>query len=220
MLKVGKRKETQILEVKDHINEMFLQLQKMLELSKILLDENSNEIAVMIIEEDQYLDQMQKDLVIEINQVIIKEQPRATDLRIVMGSYALSSDIERIGDYFKNFAKMMLKSNIEERKHQKFVSTLFDEISTRIEDTKVAYESQNHQLAKSIAKRDEDIDQIARQLVNDVNRMLEESTDKSEVKALTRILVLAKTFERAGDHLVNICEQISYIDRGQIYHYS
>jgi phosphate transport system protein len=220
MLKVGKRKETQILEVKDHINEMFLQLQKMLELSKILLDENSNEIAVMIIEEDQYLDQMQKDLVIEINQVIIKEQPRATDLRIVMGSYALSSDIERIGDYFKNFAKMMLKSNIEERKHQKFVSTLFDEISTRIEDTKIAYASQNHQLAKSIAKRDEDIDQIARQLVNDVNRMLEESNDKSEVKALTRILVLAKTFERAGDHLVNICEQISYIDRGQIYHYS
>ncbi|MGL5021596.1 MAG: phosphate signaling complex PhoU family protein, partial [Mycoplasmatales bacterium] len=138
----------------------------------------------------------------------------------VMGSYALSSDLERIGAYFKGFAKMMLKSNIEDRKHQKIVSTLFDEIAVRLEDTKIAYETQNHQLAKSIAKRDEEIDELSKKLVANVNKMLEESTDKSEVKALTRILVLAKTFERAGDHLVNICEQISYIERGQIYNYS
>ena len=87
-------------------------------------------------------------------------------------------------------------------------------------ETRAAFKDENHQLAKMIAKRDEEIDLLSNKLVADINKLLEESLDKTEVKAYTRILILAKTFERAGDHLVNICEQVSYIEKGQIYHYA
>ena len=186
-MKIGDRKTSQINVVKDSVDGMFIQLQKMLDLSKVLLEENSNEIALSIIEEDSYLDQLQKDIMVEVNLVIIKEQPKARDARIVLGAYAAASDIERIGDYLKNFAKMMLKSSIEERKHQKLVEELLNEIENRIMETRAAFKDENHQLAKMIAKRDEEIDLLSNKLVADINKLLEESLDKTEVKAYTRI---------------------------------
>lgn len=192
----------------------------MLNLSLILVKENDNVLAVNLIEEDLFLDQLKQDVMVEINYFIIQEQPKAVDLRLALGSYSLVSDIERIGDYFKNFAKMMLKSEIASETHRNLIHSLFNELVARLHDTKVAYSTSNHELAKSIAKRDIEIDDATSSLVDDINKRLVKSSDSEEVKALTRVLLLAKTIERAGDHLVNVCEQVSYIEKGQIYNYN
>lgn len=217
---VGSRKEQGLENLKSMTVDMFLQLEKMIDLSKILLDTNDREIALQIIEEDDYMDDFLSDITIEISNYIIKEQPIAVDLRICLGTLKLILDLERIGDYFKNFAKFTLKEDIESKTQQNLVSDLLNQIQLRTVEVKSAYINLDHKTAKQIAKRDREIDDLSNRLLENVNKKLVKATTDSDVKSLSRVIKLARTFERSGDHLVNICEQISYINRGQIYHYS
>ncbi len=217
---VGSRKEQGLENLKAMTVDMFLQLEKMIDLSKILLDTNDREIALQIIEEDDYMDDFLSDITIEISNYIIKEQPIAIDLRICLGTLKLVLDLERIGDYFKNFAKFTLKEDLDSKTQQNLVSDLLSQIQLRTVEVKAAYVNLDHKAAKQIAKRDREIDELTGKLLDNVNQKLIKANNDIEVKSLARIIKLARTFERSGDHLVNICEQISYINRGQIYHYS
>lgn len=217
---VGSRKEQGLENLKSMTVDMFLQLEKMIDLSKILLDTNDREIALQIIEEDQYMDDFLSDITIEISNYIIKEQPIAIDLRICLGTLKLILDLERIGDYFKNFAKFTLKEDLESKSQQNLVSDLLNQIQLRTVEVKSAYINLDHSMAKQIAKRDREIDDLSAKLLANVNKKLIKANTEVDVKSLSRVTKLAITFERSGDHLVNICEQISYINRGQIYHYS
>ncbi len=217
---VGSRKEQGLENLKAMTVDMFLQLEKMIDLSKILLETNDREIALQIVEEDDYMDDFLSDISIEISNYIIKEQPIAVDLRVCLGTLKLILDLERIGDYFKNFAKFTLKEDFDSKTQQNLVSELLTQIQLRTVEVKAAYVNLDHKAAKQIAKRDREIDELTRRLLDNVNKKLVKANNESEVKSLSRIIKLARTFERSGDHLVNICEQISYINRGQIYHYS
>lgn len=217
---VGSRKEQGLENLKTMTVDMFLQLEKMIDLSKILLETNDREIALQIIEEDVYMDDFLSDITIEISNYIIKEQPIAVDLRVCLGTLKLILDLERMGDYCKKYAKYNLKEEMESKTQQSLVSELLNQIMLRTVEVKNAYTSNDHKAAKQIAKRDQEIDELTRKLVENVNKKLVKATEFNDVKSLTRIIGLARIFERSGDHLVNVCEQISYINRGQIYHYS
>lgn len=217
---VGSRKEQGLENLKAMTVDMFLQLEKMIDLSKILLDTNDREIALQIIEEDTYMDDFLSDITIEISNYIIKEQPIAVDLRVCLGTLKLILDLERLGDYFKNYAKFTLKEDIESKTQQDLVSELLVQIQLRTVEVKSAYVNLDHKAAKQIAKRDREIDELTGKLLDNVNKKLTKATKEDDVKSLTRVIKLSRMFERSGDHLVNICEQISYINRGQIYHYS
>ena len=218
--KIGNRKETVLNNMKDQAIELFEQVEKMLDMSMVMFDENDNNIALDIIEEDRYLDQLQQDLIISVNMFILKEQPKAGDLRMALGVYGMSYDLERIGDYCKGFAKSMIKMKQEENLNSNIVSSLVKELKLRLSETKVAFDTSNHQMAKSIAKRGNEIDELSKALTKDAINGVLEDTKKDEAKDFARIVVVAKLFERGGDHLINICEQISFIEKGQIYHYS
>lgn len=218
--KVGSRKEQGLNEIKKSTNDMFIQVETMFELSKLLLETESKEIAIQIIEEDAYMDNLLSDLTIEITNYIIKEQPIAIDLRICLGTLKLICDIERMGDYCKNYAKFSLKEEMNSKTQQTMVQNIISEILFRLIELKNAYNNNDHQAAKNLAKRDQEIDDLTNELIKNTNEKLTKCDNYDEVKSLTKIVGLARVFERAGDHIVNVCEQISYINKGQIYHYS
>lgn len=217
---LGKRKEKQIDELKNKTDVMFDQVLKMFELTHLMYNEKSNEIALSILEEDRYLDTLQEELIIEISYFIVKEQPKATDLRICLAAYGMSNDIERIGDYLKSFAKMAIKGHTFREEDYAIITQMLDELILRIKDVRTAFMHSNHDLAKSVAKRDEEIDTLAKQLTSNINELLVAETDIEKVKTLTYLLMVARRCERAGDHIVNLCEQVSYIEKGKVYHYS
>lgn len=219
-IKVGKRKEAGLNNIKGMTSDMFVQLEKMIDLSRIILENNNREIALEIIDEDIYMDDLLSDITIEISNYIIKEQPIAADLRLCLGTLKLVLDIERIGDYCKNFAKYSLKEDLNSKTQQNLINELLNQILLRTVEVKAAYLAMDHSAAKQIAKRDQEIDDLTKKLIANVNKKLVKLDNEDEVKALTKVIGLARVFERSGDHLVNICEQISYINRGQIYHYS
>ncbi len=219
-ISVGKRKEKMLKEITKVANDMFDQLEKMVDLTIILFETNNLDIAMQVVDEDQYLDQLQKDLIVEINHFIIREQPKATDLRVALGTFTLASDIERLGDYFKGYAKLQLKElEMNQKQLQIFLESITI-LKQQIGETKVAYLKQNHQLARVIAKRDEGTKERLNQLIKELSKDLQTCTDQNEIEKIIKILLQIQTLSRANSHLISICEQVSYIVNGQIYHYS
>lgn len=219
-IKIGKRKEAELKKLCDDTVGMFDQVHKMIEMSQIMLESQDNEIALDLIDEDKYLDDLQTELIISINNFILREQPKAKDLRITLGVFAISYDCERLGDYMKSFAKITIKTKITKEVHISIINNLLKVILQRLKETKEAFIVGSHDLAKSIAKRDIEIDDLAKRLTYDLTEDICKLQTQQEAEDLRRIILQAKAFERAGDHLVNICEQISYIEKGQLFHYS
>lgn len=217
---VGMRKDKQLAQIKDSTKEMFEQIEKMIDLTIILYENNSTGIAMEIIDEDNYLDHLHKDVIVEVNHFIIREQPKAIDLRIALGTYKLATDLVRLGDYFKGYAKLQLHELELNEKQKKIFLENITILKQQLNETKIAYIKVNHQLAKVIAKRDEGIKARTQKIIAELTKDLINETRVEEIDKTVKIIIQIRTLSRANDHLINICEQISYIANGQIYHYS
>ncbi len=217
---IGTRKDKQLDEIQKLTKEMFEQIEKMIDLTVILYENSSMDIALEIVDEDRHLDELQKDLIVEVNHFIIREQPKATDLRIALGTYKLAADLERLGDYFKGYAKLQLRDLELNTKQRKIFLENITVLKQQLNETKIAYLKVNHQLAKVIAKRDEGIKSRTKKIISELSKDLVDEKDPEEIEKTVKIILQIRTLSRANDHLINICEQISYIANGQIYHYS
>lgn len=217
-LVLGRRKEELLNQMNDSLLEMFLQYEKMLELTKMVVETNDREIAINLIEEDSYMDQLQNDLIIDVNTFILKEQPKAMDLRIAMATYAISFDVERLADYLKNIGKYVLKENCVLTDFDKRVIYILQEIEVKMTDLKEIWKNFDHRGARELAKADEKIEKYLKKLEDEIYD--EFKKEDANYLALARIYSTSRSLRRTNDHITNICEHISYIKKGQLYHYS
>lgn len=106
--------EKNMLELQDKMGEMVDMTVVAMEKAFKALQEQDMVLALDVIEEDNYID----DLENEINQMAIwlmaKEQPVARDMRRIISVIKMSSDIERIADFAVNTAKATIRISKEE----------------------------------------------------------------------------------------------------------
>lgn len=219
-LELGKRKEKRLSELKAKVDQLFDINIKMVEFACKYLQTNDNNDALEIIELEALTDQMQQEIIVDVNSILITEQPKAIDLRLTLGTFVIASELEIIGDYYKKFAKNMLKTELTEKKHQKLVTSLMNDSLTNLIETKKAFDEISHSLASTIARRSEEIETKVKAFNKDINERLVDATTYDEVRALTRALSISRNLERTFAHLTVICEQISYIVKGQVFHYA
>lgn len=219
-IELGKRKEKRLNELKQQIDDLFDVNIEMIDLTKQFLESSDNELALKVIDLESRTDQMQQEIVVSVNSILITEQPKASDLRFTLGAFVIAGELEIIGDYLKKFAKNMLKTELTERKHQKLVASLIESSKNDMSETKIAFDQLSHNLASSIARRSEEREITIKKFTDDINELLVSANTYDDVKALTRTLSMSKNFDRTFAHLMLICEQISYIANGQIFHYN
>lgn len=174
------------------------------------------EIALKVIQEDNYVD----DLEIEINQFIIwlmaKEQPVARDLRRIIGLLKISSEIERIADFGVNIAKSTIKigkskslldlPGLEQMKNLS-ITMLQKSLQSFIEGNMV--------LVKEVADLDDQVDDISGETYKIITSYLSEHPE--ETNELAQLLFINRYLERTADHITNIAESAAYLIKGQMY---
>ena len=174
------------------------------------------EIALKVIQDDNYVD----DLEIEINQFIIwlmaKEQPVARDLRRIIGLLKISSEIERIADFGVNIAKSTIKigkskslldlSGLEQMKDLS-ITMLQKALQSFLEGDMV--------LVKEVADLDDKVDDISGETYKIITNYLSEHP--GETNELAQLLFINRYLERTADHITNIAESAAYLIKGQMY---
>ena len=149
------------------------------------------------------------------NHIVVKRQPAASDLRLIMAISKIVTDLERMGDEAKKIARMAKR--IHEHGSglaQKFPSIRHaGEIAVRmLRHALDAFARLDAASAAEVLKEDSDIDaefkSVLRQLIT---YMME---DPRTITSALETVWVAKAIERIGDHSKNLAEQVIYIVRG------
>lgn len=163
-----------------------------------------------VLDADHEIDQKERDIENLCFKLLLKQQPVARDLRLVSAALKMISDMERIGDQASDIIEMA--AYVKEVDHS-FSSKLH--IRDMAEATiKMVTESVDSFVKKDMAVADKVIaeDDIVDDLFDRVKEELIEliAKDSGNGELYVDLLMIAKYFERIGDHATNIAEWVKY----------
>ena len=183
---------------------------------KALLDKDID-LALTVLDEDKKLDKLEEDVEEAAILMIAKQQPVASDLRHIISAIKISSEIERVGDYAKNIAKTAIRLAKEERPFENAAVAEMHEIGLRMMAMfKEAYVEENLTMAKELAELDDRMDELYGQVIKSILNASPKGNDSRNQNS--QLLFLVRHYERAGDHITNLAEDILYMAKGRRYH--
>jgi phosphate transport system protein len=173
------------------------------------------ENAEIVVQQDRLVNEFEKDIDHECTEIMAKRQPAAFDLRMIISTIKIITDLERIGDEATRIARMTLRFEASEYHQNKYyeIEHLLDLVKTMLNGALDAYARTDVEEVIDITDMDAKVDReytsITRQMIT---QMME--NPKNITRALD-ILWTARALERIGDHVCNICEQVIYIVKGK-----
>ncbi|MEX0956973.1 MAG: phosphate signaling complex protein PhoU [Rhizobiaceae bacterium] len=189
--------------------------ERMIENSVSALVHNDEPMARKVIADDDRLDEAQREIDDRALAVIARRQPLADDLREIIGSIRISSDLERVGDLGKNIAKraMAVAASRQPIKLFRGLQALAELASTQLKDVLDVYASREVTRLGSVRDRDYEIDAVYTSLFRELLTYMME--DPRNITPCTHLLFCAKNIERMGDHATNIAETVYYIETAE-----
>jgi len=175
------------------------------------------ELASSVIAADASVNQLEIDLDDACRHLILKRQPAANDLRTVMATVKVITDLERIGDESSKIARIA-----QGKDHQRTVLIFNDydsirglasQVGNMLHESLDSLARLDHKQAIKLIARDTLIDQDFRAVMrNLITYMME---DPRTISAALDALWVAKAIERVGDHAKNIAEHVIFIVEGK-----
>ena len=178
------------------------------------LRERDTEIAEKVIAEDPRVDALDEAVQEQTIRLLALRQPMAVDLRVILSSIKIAAALERIADYAKNTAKrsIVLSQTAPPASAVAGIDRLGRLVRTALKDVLDAFAHGDVVKAHDVWERDEEIDQVYTGLFRELlTYMLE---DPRMITGCTHLMFIAKNIERAGDHVTNIAELVSFRTTG------
>ncbi len=205
--------ELQVL--RDNLNEMGNLIEVAIEKTLQAFESQNEEIAKYIIEGDRNVNDIERTIESRCLSLILKQQPVAKDLRIVTAALKVVTDMERIGDHAADIAEVIIRERREPIynlvKHIPEMGMVAKEM---VHDAVMAFTTLNIDQAREIEKMDDILDELFDKVKGEVGSLLRTSSE--HVDQCVDILMIAKYFERIGDHAVNICEWTEFNETGSV----
>ncbi|MEJ6950641.1 phosphate signaling complex protein PhoU [Natronospora cellulosivora (SeqCode)] len=205
-------------ELKNDVLKMASLVEESIDKSIKALQNGDIDLAKQVKKDDEKIDQLELSVEEKCTKLIALQQPVAKDLRLILVISKFVTDLERMGDHASNIAEQVLEIGQEE-----LIKPLIDiprmgEIAIRrLHQSLDAFVNMDIELAKQIAREDEEIDILDCQILRElISFMLE---DQKTIKQATALMFVSRFLERIGDHSTNICERVIYLVNGEYEHY-
>ena len=180
----------------------------------IAFKKQDHSLAKEIIRKDRDIDDMEKAIESHCLSLILRQQPVAKDLRIVSTALKMVTDMERIGDHASDIASIILKMDgdhvFEIVEHIPEMALLAKKM---VKGAIEAFVKGDTELTKKIIEIDDEVDNLFTKVKSEVIEMIKKSNDLSDM--CIDFLMIAKYFERIGDHAENICEWVEFNETGE-----
>lgn len=173
-------------------------------------------LARHVLESDDAIDILQRDIEEESVATIACRQPMAIDLREIVGAMRIAGDLERIGDLAGNIANEALMLGNGTRpvgviRDLEPVTTLVIEQLRHVLDCYLRHDVEE---ALSVWRSDAKVDALYSSLFAEILGYIRQAPDA--ITPCIYLLLCAKNLERIGDHSTNIAETVHYIVVGHI----
>ncbi len=159
-------------------------------------------------EDGQAIDQLEREIESICLKLLLQQQPVARDLRVISAALKMITDMERIGDQAEDIAGLIIFLNGRSGEECHGIRNMAEATIKMVTDSIDAYVRQDLALAKSVCEYDDVVDEAFRAVKQTLIQMIAQNTADGEY-ALD-LLMIAKYFERIGDHAVNIAEWVEF----------
>jgi phosphate transport system protein len=205
--------ELQLL--KDNLVEMGHLIEVAIEKTLAAFEGQNEAMANEVIQEDRNINDIEKTIEARCLSLILKQQPVARDLRIVTTALKVVTDMERIGDHAADIAELIIREKRDPVYDLvKYIPEMGVVAKSMVHDAVRAFTMVNVEEAREIIKRDDVVDDLFDKVKVEVASLLRSSSE--HVDQCVDILMIAKYFERIGDHAVNICEWTEFHETGSV----
>jgi len=168
--------------------------------------------------QDQYLNELFRQIREQVFMVISTQQPVARDLRHLMGIQYIATELERMGDYAVRIARMTgtLVALPDQPLRAEF--GLMGELAIgQVHDILEALIDQNEARAREVASRDNEVDRLWHRVFDDqVEEMGHGHPDSDSALRAVTLLLVAHNLERISDRVTNVAEDIVFLESGQV----
>jgi phosphate transport system protein len=205
--------ELQLL--RENLREMGHLIEEAIEKTLNAFETQNEVLANEIIQGDRNVNDIEKTIESRCLSLILKQQPVARDLRIVTAALKVVTDMERIGDHAADIAELILREKREPIYNLvKHIPEMAKVSKEMVHDAVNAFTSLDIEEAKKIENKDDVVDELFDRVKEEVANLLRTSSE--HVDQCVDILMIAKYFERIGDHAVNICEWAEFHETGSV----
>jgi phosphate transport system protein len=178
----------------------------------------TGDVALMtqVIEDDHRVNLMEVEIDESCNHILVRRQPAAGDLRMVMTVIKTITDLERIGDEAEKIARMAKLLSQKERLHLPRYNEIkhAGEIALdMLRKSLDAFARLNLTAAAEVVRQDEQVDEEFRAIMRYLITFMME--DPRTISTSLEILFVAKAIERIGDHAKNMSEYVVYMVKGR-----
>lgn len=173
------------------------------------LQNGSIEEAKNVIDADQEVDQMEKDIERLCLKLLLQQQPVARDLRQISAALKMITDMERIGDQTADIADIVIATKSTEEKSLKDINRMAEATVKMVRDSVSAYVQKDLELARRVMAADDEVDDLFDLVKGDLIKFISDHKGSAGDEAIDLIMI-AKYLERIGDHATNIAEWVEF----------
>ena len=196
--------ENQLEELHSALITMGNTCQKSIENTSEALILNDKKLASKVMKQSTKISQQERDIEGKCMNLLLLQQPMAGDFRQVSAALKIITDMERIGIQAGDIAEILLTDDVGLEASKIPLQKMADETIQMLKDSMDALVNNNLELARATVRHDDVVDQ----LFNDILHQLS-SVDIPDSQRLNQLMI-AKYYERIGDHSVNIANWVIY----------
>jgi phosphate transport system protein len=172
--------------------------------------------AEKIMQADEQVNRLEVTLDDACSHLIVRRQPAANDLRTVMATIKVITDLERVGDEATKIARAarsMKDRGVAAINHYETVRVIAASAGALLHDALDAFARLDAQQATMLIAQDKAVDHEFRSIMRNLITFMME--DPRTISTALDTLWVAKAVERIGDHAKNIAEYVIYVVEGK-----
>ena len=201
--------------VKDDVLRLGAKVEGALEQAGRALVERDTELADQVRWADADVNELQRQINTEISTLIATQAPVARDARELLALYHAAAELERMGDYAVNIAKLAQQLASEPETPIFHQIPLMERICReQLHAAMRALVDVSEEEARAVCRRDDELDHLYNSVYEDALAMMGSTPERA--RQATHMLFAAHHLERLGDRVTNIGEDVVYLATGRV----
>lgn len=208
------RFDRQLEQLNTEMIEMGAMIEQAIETAVTALVTQDVEKAKKAIEADDEIDHQEREIESLCLKLLLQQQPVAKDLRQISSALKMITDMERIGDHAADISEITITLSEQEYIGKlEHIQEMAKETMQMLIQAVDAFVEKNQEKAEQVIERDDVVDELFAQVKKDLIGLIYENPENGEQAA--DLLMVAKYFERIGDHATNISEWVIFSIKGK-----
>ena len=207
------RIDEQLMQLNRELIEMGARCEEAISVASESLLANDKQLASKVAPLDSEIDRKERTIESLCLKLLLQQQPVARDLRQISAALKMITDMERIGDQAEDIAEIICSIEVHPAGNSRLLQEMADATIKMVTESVDAFVKNDIIIAKKVIEDDDIVDSYFDQIKQKLIASIANDPDNGEFAI--DILIIAKYFERIGDHAVNIAEWVIFSVTGE-----